>query len=494
MKKTVLIFLLICSYVYAAEIHVNGGSIQSVVDDAQPGDVVIVEAGMYNERVSTVRSGTQNQRITLQANGNARISGFNINHQYITLEGFEITGSLSEGIKIGENGNYCEILNNNIHDLTGNDPRAIETSFSSGPQNPRGCLIKGNHIHGNTFRIYIEFYASDFLIEENEIGPGRVVDGFRPFGDNNIIRNNDIHDNVNAGGHMDVFQIFNDNGWRVQNLIFEKNSVVSWEGQTWMVDCTSDSYGIIVRNNIFKNIYDAGQSYCPRNEIYNNIFDGTAHHNCHPVMIRSSSGRGDGSNSRIFNNIFYNGGCGGGNDGYYSVDSGAQPTFQADNNIVYPAKNGFSESNGISVDPQFVNPESNDYTLQASSAAIDAGADLSSIGFNDDHNSNSRPAGSAWDIGAFEYGATGSHECTEDDWSYSDGECQPDNTATRSWTKGNCSSGVEHPNTEIVNCNYTPPCVPMTTAELSVEIQRWKQGQISIEQLMEAIATWKNGC
>jgi len=67
MKKTVLIFLLICSYVYAAEIHVNGGSIQSVVDDAQPGDVVIVEAGMYNERVSTVRSGTQNQRITLQA-------------------------------------------------------------------------------------------------------------------------------------------------------------------------------------------------------------------------------------------------------------------------------------------------------------------------------------------------------------------------------------------------------------------------------------------
>jgi len=37
-------------------------------------------------------------------------------------------------------------------------------------------------------------------------------------------------------------------------------------------------------------------------------------------------------------------------------------------------------------------------------------------------------------------------------------------------------------------------CVPMTTAELVMEIDRWKRGEINIEELMEAIATWKSGC
>jgi len=45
------------------------------------------------------------------------------------------------------------------------------------------------------------------------------------------------------------------------------------------------------------------------------------------------------------------------------------------------------------------------------------------------------------------------------------------------------------------DCGECPPvCIPMTTTELSTEIQRWKRGEINIEQLMGATAKWKSGC
>jgi len=37
-------------------------------------------------------------------------------------------------------------------------------------------------------------------------------------------------------------------------------------------------------------------------------------------------------------------------------------------------------------------------------------------------------------------------------------------------------------------------CVSMTSAGLTVEIERWKDGAITIQQIMEAISIWKNGC
>jgi parallel beta-helix repeat protein len=64
-------------------------------------------------------------------------------------------------------------------------------------------------------------------------------------------------------------------------------------------------------------------------------------------------------------------------------------------------------------------------------------------------------SGSAPDIGAYEFTALPS--CTENDWTYSDGLCQPNNTTTRTWTKiGACEGGVTHPATETINCTYVP--------------------------------------
>ena len=44
-------------------------------------------------------------------------------------------------------------------------------------------------------------------------------------------------------------------------------------------------------------------------------------------------------------------------------------------------------------------------------------------------------------------------ECTENDWQYSDSQCQSDGTLTRIWTTtGSCEGGVIHPDSEILSC------------------------------------------
>ena len=52
--------------------------------------------------------------------------------------------------------------------------------------------------------------------------------------------------------------------------------------------------------------------------------------------------------------------------------------------------------NDVSGDPPFINPAGDDYHLQSSSAAIDAGVD---VGVPSDLNGDARPIGSGFDIG-----------------------------------------------------------------------------------------------
>ena len=59
----------------------------------------------------------------------------------------------------------------------------------------------------------------------------------------------------------------------------------------------------------------------------------------------------------------------------------------------------------ITGDPKFTNPDEGDYTLQAGSPAIDAGDEPPVAGYSVDLAGNSRIAGDAVDLGAYEYGA-----------------------------------------------------------------------------------------
>ena len=109
-------------YVSTAGLDRNPGTpqapwrtIKKAVNTMVGGDTTIVLAGKYNEIVNTVRSGTAGQRITIRASGQVVTKTFNIAHEYITIESFEMTAA-NEAFMMTITGSHCEILNNTIHD------------------------------------------------------------------------------------------------------------------------------------------------------------------------------------------------------------------------------------------------------------------------------------------------------------------------------------------------------------------------------------------
>jgi hypothetical protein len=68
-------------------------TIQQAANVILPGDTVLVRQGHYDERVVTSRGGSApNGRVTFEAEGAVVVRGWVINHPYLTVRGFQITG------------------------------------------------------------------------------------------------------------------------------------------------------------------------------------------------------------------------------------------------------------------------------------------------------------------------------------------------------------------------------------------------------------------
>ena len=73
-------------------------SIQAALDEAQPGDTVFLGDGEYSQDFRSVRDGTPDKRITITGSRDALVHGkkesrmIQINHSYITLDGFTVSG------------------------------------------------------------------------------------------------------------------------------------------------------------------------------------------------------------------------------------------------------------------------------------------------------------------------------------------------------------------------------------------------------------------
>jgi len=92
---------------------------------AQPGDVVVVHAGTYPERITTVRGGTSHtNRIVFRAQGVVEMRGWVVNHPFITVEGFDITGhattSMTDAyVRVNNGGSFLEVIGCTIRDGIG---------------------------------------------------------------------------------------------------------------------------------------------------------------------------------------------------------------------------------------------------------------------------------------------------------------------------------------------------------------------------------------
>lgn len=242
-------------------------TVQHAVDLAQPGDTITLGTGVYAQDVISKRDGQPSAAISIKGPADAVIQGggngrvIEINHDYITLDGFTINGLYGNpnspdgyrdkllyvlgkqprdgvrGLKVlhmtlKNGGGECirlryfaqqnEIANSTIqtcgvHDFRFNDGgkngegvyigTAPEQRGDGKNPNSEPDLSNGNWIHDNTFNtqgnecVDIKEAASGNVVENNRCTGQRDPEsgGFDSRGNRNVFRNNEVYGNVGVG-------------------------------------------------------------------------------------------------------------------------------------------------------------------------------------------------------------------------------------------------------------------------------------------------------
>lgn len=356
------------------------------------GKTVIVKNGVYNEILDDVfPSGSDDtHRFTLKAQNKwgavirpsslpptYGILSFATDTSWITIDGFEIDGTLQEGSATSSIDLYgirlssvsetaflhWNVINNKIHNIWG----------TSGFNPPSSSYIANNIIYtigygdsktvsnwmwGFGHAMYAG-HVSNTVFEHNEFYDlyGFSIHGYvgagTPNGTNNDIRYNYVHDNHYGAG-----------------------AILWWAGDG------NRFYGNIITNATGGSGSVNGFALKGNNQlIYNNT-------------LNNLSGYGiyhDGSGDLVKNNIIWSV-----NTDFGTYGSLSDPYSGSSSNICGHAGTGCTVSN-----PNFVNPAAGNYRVQAGSPAIDTGANLGGAPFNIDYAGSLRSV--PWDIGAYEF-------------------------------------------------------------------------------------------
>jgi hypothetical protein len=157
------------------------------------------------------------------------------------------------------------------------------------------------------------------------------------------------------------------------NLIYDNNGdgiACSDLDETWYVNNTIDGNQVGVR--LYANAAGGPVGAFVNNQITNSVDDG--------VRAEAADLYGFSTNN-VWNS---------GDENYaYNEDGDSDISFGDD-------------SGNLSQNPDYNDAGAYDFTLRFSSPCKDAGTDLSPLGFSDDFDGTSRPAGSEWSIGAYE--------------------------------------------------------------------------------------------
>ena len=258
-----------------------------------------------------------------------------------------------------------------------------------------------------------------------------LYDYFPTYGSGHIFRGNYIHNHISrtsSSQHSDVWQSPNTDSGALpaSNITIERNHVFLGNDSTgklstqnvgalhvfmWEDTTAHHASGLVIRNNIFESNgwFNSDQGHPDGLRIYNNIWradDDQDNTGSAPIVIAySTSGCDD---VEIRNNLFI--------DKTQAVSYGAGVTNKKNSNNLFWRYDGgsmanvnYTGTNDITgTDPKFSSYDNDiynvttGYQLQSSSPAKDTGYDLAGI-VTDDYAGTSRPQGSAYDIGAYEY-------------------------------------------------------------------------------------------
>jgi Right handed beta helix region/Protein of unknown function (DUF1565) len=259
---------------------------------------------------------------------------------------------------------------------------------------------------------------ADAVIEYNlfqKIGVNKFTHGIYTSKSGIIIRHNVFEEIAGAGIHLYAGSKLGGGNYQMYGNVFRKPRMMTFptSGNRYYTDVIAWEEG---NNSIYNNVfYGEGKRRAislnsPNNRVYNNTFVGSVN----PIEFYAGK-----AGNRVFNNIFTTTGSSRfltwpANAGSQTLDhniyfntSGA-PRWQKDGTTytdfsAYQAAAG--ETHSLYGDPQLV--AANNFHLQAGSSAVNAGTSLPEV--PQDFECTPRPQGSAWDIGADEFGPPGSN-------------------------------------------------------------------------------------
>jgi hypothetical protein len=304
-------------------------TIQACVDVAKPRETCLVHAGNYDEIVASRVNGTSNtSRIILKAEGSVTVRGIDLNHQYITIDGFDITGTNNQytgyidvrAPNVNRNtpgGNYCEILNNTIRDGAVNVQGIL--FYTSGGVGPNNCVIRGNKL-SNLNYVFTTTGGDNHLFENNVFEYQNSMDYVRLFGSNHVFRRNIFwkgSTKTGTGNHPDFVQTFGASGNKSENHLFEENWITDLQSQFSQMNSGDGivSKGILYdnvknvtfRRNVIANISANANKGIPGVKFENNTFYRMAYE-LSGIGFSGSLTRSNSKNGTLKNNVFLAGG------------------------------------------------------------------------------------------------------------------------------------------------------------------------------------------
>ena len=368
-----------------------------------PGDEIVVAPGTYTERFWLDRGGnadTSNGYVTLRAAtpGTALIrppsgaySTLHVQANYVIVDGFDIVGGGGHAVDV-EHCHHVKILNCVCHDSGGS---GIQFNWAE------WITIEGNRCYRNAGTN--GYQTSGISVFENRrISGDATTGGFRT-----IVRNNICYNNVEyvSGEHTDgngiiIDDLQNQHVSGFPNYTFPtlvENNLCYANGSKGIQVTWSDF--VTVRNNTcWRNNLDNRNSGTWRGELNNQFSDNNKWINnigvADPSVNRYNTAIGfqaHGVGTVWYNNLTFNGISG-------------QPSLSLDGGNPAPSANN---GNRLGVDPLLVAPAASggDFHLRAGSPAIGSGTTAFGVATTD-LAGNSRIAGAAVDIGAYEQGGS----------------------------------------------------------------------------------------
>ena len=362
-------------------------TIKKGVSVLKAGDVVYIRSGTYYENLDSNRhvipSGTSwGNPVTIAAypgeivtmafaspteNGliNLATNSLNPTLQYIIFDGIifdgsnVINGMSTVGVGFGANtpANHIRFINVEVKN-TG----AARLDLPVGA----GFIVNGS------FNEFINCKSHDNGLKPN-VTPPQAPYGFYIMGTDHLIEKCKIYNNGGYGIHVYNSDAGGSHRQTIRYNDIYNNGVTAGNGTAGIV--VTSGVGHFVHNNIVRGNFDGIQVTGPFARVYNN----TVYGNRSWGIVVHSTG------NIIRNNIIHNNA---------TIGNGSQN--------IYDFGSGNTISNNLIADPKFIDPSGADLHLQSYSAAIDAGADLSSEGILQDYDGFPRLSG-YYDIGAFEY-------------------------------------------------------------------------------------------